>query len=244
MMTGKYDGYRLQAPDNSFLGFCSKSKFDWYIKQNLVEKVNDTTIKLNFEPKIKGQYKRFDDFYNHEHAIQCVVCGSKDDLIRFHIIPLEFRRHFPEEMKSHACHDILLLCNNCHYDANYVYGQYRQHLFVKFNLVGDPVFRKLKNYAGSYLRQKKKNNIKTDQNICVKKLIEYFGHDPSINELEVLSNHSAFVCMENDTFQIISNVGEYIVKKYSDNDSLLKFEEKWRKMFVDNMEPEFLPEHW
>lgn len=34
-------------------------------------------------------------------------------LVRFHVVPLEIRRHFPVSMKSHASQDVLLLCVPC-----------------------------------------------------------------------------------------------------------------------------------
>ena len=36
-----------------------------------------------------------------------------DGLLRIHIVPREYRIHFPEELKSHASHDIAAICNPC-----------------------------------------------------------------------------------------------------------------------------------
>lgn len=229
-MIGKYDGYRIQAPDGSFIGFCNKKKFEWYIKQDIVTMINDKTIRLNFEPKIKAMNKNFDDFYKQEHSVQCVVCGTSENLNKFHIVPLEFRKHFPEEMKSHACHDVLLLCRECQNDTNCVYHQYREYLLAKFGLKTNSTICKLKKSLG-------KSPELSD--IFVKQFTEYFGHNPTTEEIDELRNRSEYGDIGN-----CQTVGEYIVKQYADKNELVKFEEKWRRMFVDNMEPEFLPKGW
>lgn len=70
-------------------------------------------MRLTFEPSGRavgetGQY------YIEPKENQCVVCGSKEGCSRKFVIPKEYRKFFPECMKSHSSHDILLLCLDCH----------------------------------------------------------------------------------------------------------------------------------
>ena len=46
-----YDNCEIYSPDDKLLGFCSQSKFDWYLSKNLAEKISDGKLKLKFEPK-------------------------------------------------------------------------------------------------------------------------------------------------------------------------------------------------
>jgi hypothetical protein len=70
------------------------------------------TLQLNFEPA--GKPGRDRDYYTEEKRNVCVVCGSDRDCIRKSIVPHEYRRQFPAELKEHVSHDVLLLCLPCH----------------------------------------------------------------------------------------------------------------------------------
>ncbi len=233
-MLNKYDGFRIQTPNGTFIGFCNKDKFEWYLKKEIAERIDDKTIKLTFEPKITGVDKGFHEYYNSEYVIKCVVCGSNDDLNKFHVVPLEFRKYFPENVKSHACHDVVLLCSKCLDDANSLYYHYRQHLLDKYNISINKQSLKLRQLSTAYL-----GNNKKDKNIILIKIIELIGYEPTVEEIK---NFTKMVCY--DGIDDSLTIGEYIVKLYNEKDKLLKFEERWRQMFIDNLEPEFLPENW
>lgn len=51
---------------------------------------------------------------------------------RKNIVPHEYRRHFPTEMKDHNSHDILLLCTSCHAASNVHDGFLKQQLAEEF----------------------------------------------------------------------------------------------------------------
>lgn len=48
------------------------------------------------------------------------------------MVPHEYRRHFPSEMKDHNSHDILLLCTYCHAASNVHDGALKQQLAEEF----------------------------------------------------------------------------------------------------------------
>ncbi len=68
-------------------------------------------IQLKFSPKGPGRLD--DDYYEHSLDNICVACGSGRDLLRHHVIPKEYRSHFPDDYKSHSSHDIVALCALC-----------------------------------------------------------------------------------------------------------------------------------
>ncbi|MEQ2177794.1 hypothetical protein GOODEAATRI_007351 [Goodea atripinnis] len=52
---------------------------------------------------------------------------------RKNIVPHEYRRHFPTEMKDHNSHDILLLCTSCHAASNVHDGFLKEQLADEFS---------------------------------------------------------------------------------------------------------------
>lgn len=70
------------------------------------------TVRLNFEPAARARGE-VGEFYKLPKLNQCVVCGASDSFNRKNIVPREYRKHFPDVMKSHSSHDIVLLCPSC-----------------------------------------------------------------------------------------------------------------------------------
>ena len=62
-----------------------------------------------------------------------MVCGLNKDYSRFHVIPTLYRTHFPDELKSHRSHDIVVLCFNCHERASRQQDVLKGQLAEKYN---------------------------------------------------------------------------------------------------------------
>ena len=235
----KYDNCKIYSQDDKFLGFCDLKNYEWYIKKNLVTIIDDKSIKLNFEPKINGKDGQFEEYCKVEMKTECVVCGNKQLLNKFHVIPLEFRKFFPMHMKSHASHDVVLVCKYCHNELNCIYGEYREFLLFKYKLEINPKLLKLKTCVNQQLKLLQKGvnhyNKKMLQNEEV--INEYLGHQYTNEDLEKLKD----ICIYNNLDNNIT-IGEYIVNQNKDN--LEEFAEGWRKIFVEHMKPKFLPLCW
>lgn len=126
-----YDNCLLEAPDGELLCTIDRRKASWYLHQNLGTQISDNplTVRLNFEPagRAVGDVGRY---YQKPKENRCVVCGRRDAYIRKNVVPREYRKHFPVVMKSHTCHDILLLCPNCHQVSNISDNKIRNKLVV------------------------------------------------------------------------------------------------------------------
>ncbi|KAK8814210.1 hypothetical protein WA158_008072 [Blastocystis sp. Blastoise] len=85
----------------------------WYLNRNLAKKINDDplTIQLKFEPHGRGHAGQ--TFYLTSHDNRCVVCGKEETYVRHSIVPHRYRTFLPVTFKSHASHDIVLLCLDC-----------------------------------------------------------------------------------------------------------------------------------
>ena len=66
---------------------------------------------------------------NSEQKV-CVVCGRSESCQMKSVIPYDYRRYFPPEMKSY---DFLLFCGGCHQLANDYNGQLRKELAEKYD---------------------------------------------------------------------------------------------------------------
>lgn len=114
-----YQNCQILSPNGLKLCNCDENKINWYLKRDLAEKISDKplVIKLKFNPGGKGHSEIEEEinqnencYYVTERKNQCVVCGNKESFMRYHVVPLLYRRFFPNQYKSHRSHDILLLC--------------------------------------------------------------------------------------------------------------------------------------
>ena len=91
---------------------------------------------LLFEPKGRPEDED-NDFYVQSKKNICVGCGEKNHYLRYRIIPSCYRMHFPELLKSHRSHDIVLLCVDCHEVAHSAAEKYKKKIATEF---GIPLF--------------------------------------------------------------------------------------------------------
>jgi hypothetical protein len=114
-----YHNIRLEAPDGQQLCVTDVKKAKWYVLKGLGEYVDEskTSVRLKFEPAGRPEGPA-GDYYLTEKCNRCVVCGKTESYLRKYIVPHEYRKYFPEVMRDHQSHDILLLCVNCHQKSN------------------------------------------------------------------------------------------------------------------------------
>ena len=69
-----------------------------------------------------------DAYYTASKQNVCVACGATEKYLRFHVVPTEYRCHFPEEFKSHCSHDVLLLRSSTGVDDDPVAARQASHI--------------------------------------------------------------------------------------------------------------------
>ncbi|KAK2980699.1 hypothetical protein RJ640_011319, partial [Escallonia rubra] len=77
------------------------------------------------------------NFYTNSKKNICVGCGEGNHYLRYRVIPSCYRIHFPEHLKSHRSHDIVLLCVDCHEVAHAAAEKYKKQISAEF---GIPLF--------------------------------------------------------------------------------------------------------
>ncbi|TMW93546.1 hypothetical protein EJD97_011517 [Solanum chilense] len=133
-----YHNCRIFANDGRLLCYCDRRKLEWYVSRNLAKIIEEDPpgIMLLFEPKGRPEDEG-NDFYIQSKRNICVGCGEGNHYLRYRIIPSCYRMHFPEHLKSHRSHDIVLLCVDCHEVAHAAAEKYKRKIAIEF---GIPLF--------------------------------------------------------------------------------------------------------
>ncbi|XP_010689638.2 protein RRP6-like 3 isoform X2 [Beta vulgaris subsp. vulgaris] len=130
-----YHNCRIYASDGRLLCYCDHKKLEWYLSRNLAKLMDDNplAIILLFEPKGRPEDED-NDFYVQSKRNMCVSCGESNHYLRYRIIPSCYRMHFPEHLKSHRSHDIVLLCVDCHEVAHAAAEKYKRQVATEFGI--------------------------------------------------------------------------------------------------------------
>lgn len=133
-----YHNCRIYADDGRLLCYCDRRKLEWYLRRDLAKLLdeNPPAIMLLFEPKGRPEDEG-NEFYVQTKKNKCVGCGERNHYLRYRIIPSCYRVHFPEHLKSHRSHDIVLLCVDCHEVAHSASERYKKKIAAEF---GIPLF--------------------------------------------------------------------------------------------------------
>ncbi|XP_073340338.1 exonuclease 3'-5' domain-containing protein 2 isoform X2 [Pagrus major] len=249
-----YDNCFLHAPDNQPLCTCDKKKAKWYLDKGIgvLQSEDPFVVRLLFEPS--GRPDSQQDYYLTAKENLCVVCGKADSYIRKNIVPHEYRRHFPTEMKDHNSHDILLLCTSCHAASNVHDSFLKQQLAEEFSapqgceegvrLLEDSDRRRVRSAAralltaGEGLPEQRREELQT--------LIKSFL---SVNEEQELTEDALQQAASLET-RIFNEAyiphGLKVVRAHAEQglQGLMDLERRWRQHFLTTMHPRHLPPLW
>uniref|UniRef100_UPI003AAA84EE exonuclease 3'-5' domain-containing protein 2 n=1 Tax=Centroberyx gerrardi TaxID=166262 RepID=UPI003AAA84EE len=249
-----YDNCFLHAPDGQPLCTCDKKKAKWYLDKGIGELQSEEPfiVKLLFEPS--GRPDSQQDYYLTAKENLCVVCGKADSYIRKNIVPHEYRRHFPTEMKDHNSHDILLLCTACHAASNVHDCFLKQQLADEFaapqgceegvRLLEDSDRRRVRSAAralvsaGDGLPEQRRDELQA----FIKSFL-------SVNEEQELTAEALQRAASLET-RIFNEAyvphGLKVVRAHAELGlrGLMDLERRWRQHFLTAMQPRHLPPLW
>ena len=272
-----YDSCKMLAPDGQQLCFCDFKKMSWYLERNLAKLIsNDPPVfKLIFEPNARGcvdENLKSSNFYIESRTNCCVICGKTENYLRFHVIPILYRSCFPENLKSHKSHDVVLLCLSCHERARKVYEQKKEEISKRYNVPLNVMSDGKNNYLKLIQFIKKCKVIKKNKNKNLpeiaetklkKNLKETF--DTLIENSQEFKNFvekNKIKCDKED--DIDDNFLNIFCDKFIVDDKnipegkknlhgklviekvkdLKEFIMEWRQFFLDSFQPKFLPKEW
>ncbi|KAL3863647.1 hypothetical protein ACJMK2_005395 [Sinanodonta woodiana] len=244
-----YYNCRLLAPDGTMLTTCDIRKAEWYLDKGLADKVSDDplTVKLKFEPAGRPQSEA--DYYLQDKENICVVCGASDSYIRKLVVPAEYRRYFPNALKDHCSHDVLLMCLPCHQQSTYNDSMLRQRLAEECGalLESGPYVKTKQDFELSKVRSAAKALLTCKEQIPEKRVQElediirnFFGVQ---NITKELLEKGKDIDSRVHNSEYIPH-GKKVVEHVKQTCGLLEFEKRWRHHFVTTMKPKYLPKLW
>jgi hypothetical protein len=205
---------------------------------------------LKFSPGGPGHIG--DAYYLTPKINQCVVCASVKDLNRHHVMPRVFRRYMPECIKDHNYHDVLLMCIDCHERYEVEAAKLKQEICKEFGFdindgagqiylpeVGNAVkaARALIHYGHEIPEPRKSVLLNTVKEYLKKQPEQPWEIVVTEYDLEEVAKHFPWKRPEGGH----KNYGEYVVEKIGD---IQLFTERWRRHFLEVMNPQYLPEYW
>ncbi|XP_054651704.1 exonuclease 3'-5' domain-containing protein 2 [Dunckerocampus dactyliophorus] len=249
-----YDNCFLHAPDGQPLCTCDKKKAKWYLDKGIgvLQSEDPFVVRLLFEPS--GRPDSQQDYYLTAKENLCVVCGKADSYIRKNIVPHEYRRHFPTEMKDHNSHDILLLCTSCHAASNVHDGFFKQQLADEFaapqgceegvRLLEEPDRRRVRSAARALLTsaeglpERRREELQTT-------IKSFFGvsSECQLTGEELQQAAGLETRIFNEAYV---PHGLKVVQAHTGRGlrGLMELERRWRQHFLNTMRPKHLPPLW
>lgn len=254
-----YHNIYLEAPDGEVLCTCDDSKATWYLTKGLAEIIAEEPLRLRLTFEPSGRKGAGDEYYALPKNNVCVVCGSEQGLRRKNIVPLEYRKYFPIKMKDHCSHDVLLLCFECHIRNSFHEQELKNSLAAECDApfanskenrqrLELPDMMAVRSAARALLKGDRIPEARKEE---LRKVVTTYlkTKDDKETELndELLTElgQSCFWVKNEDYHPHGSKVVDCYKGKFSNPiEGLRVLEKMWRRHFVENMEPEFLPQLW
>jgi hypothetical protein len=223
LQSDPYSNYKMLSPEGILMNRTSAKRAAWYVGRGLAKWVDDKTYQLMFTPNGLGRHN--DPFYTEVSINRCVVCGKDDDLTKHHVVPYMFRKLYPKYCSNNH-HDILIVCLDDHDKYERYADKFKEQLLAPYqNLIAEHnrVLRLNNKIEGA---RKNYESIKDNPHVPLEKL-------ELIKELADL-----------EIAPLPESWHEAFLKDYSSEHSIHELFCAWRRHFVDNMQPKYLPTHW
>lgn len=230
------------------------------------------TIRLTFEPKGAGRVG--DPYYSVPLANRCVVCGWRGGqpgpdlapergLVKQQLVPREYRVWFPERLKSHASHDIVPLCRQCHDSYSRPMGQLKRRLLEEWGVVpreantrpasavcarrsqAVKLIRTLQNHSTS-LPPDRVVELQTKLGLLLELPVETAAVRELEPFLELAIKAEAKLSEEAlaEPTVVPTPAGQRVVERVIAAGALDSFVQRWRRHFLATMQPQFMPGGW
>ena len=228
-----YGNITVLSPDGIPMFHSNQRKLNFYIKNGLIDQLDNVTYRLNFQPKGLGHNGNINELPIRKN--QCVITGSEINLTRHHIVPRFFRKLNPERYASNFK---LIVLVNRHSHDDYTIEEMK-YLDVLAQEFGSRTYSEIDVEFRNRLKLKK-----------IAKRLYYYGNkieDKSIKGSKELFFNLSGLQPNIDTLEMI--IDEEIItaptlfakELMATGLSYEKLEELWFNHFVETMQPRFLP---
>ncbi len=238
-----YGNCRVLHPNGKLMFLCLPKRVNWYLDRGLAELVSEdpVTIKLNFEPNGDGHVD--DEYHLGEKQNACVVCGcdNLEYLTKHHIVPREYRKWMPLEIKSRSSHDVVVMCSECHsqYErgfADKLKSELEKEVGLDINnTMHQDQMRTLAVYNYSKLMMDPDKILKIPEG-----RIEYF-----LKEIKrIFKTDNPAEVYNLPIHKMIREELDSVAKKIIEGKDLKEFIKMWRRHFIESMNPPYMPKGW
>jgi hypothetical protein len=239
----QYQNCEVLNPDGHLMFRCSYKKANWYLERNLAVKLKDEplVVKLLFTPNGNGHIG--DPYHLQVMQNKCAVCGNAEDLTRHHIVPYCYRRYFPDEIKNHRAYDVMAMCTNCHHAYETQAECLKKEIGEEYGMpVGGMGAKYDKKSAGAKtaahaILQHASKMPPARLEELYERVRVHLGREATIDDLQQLTNKNLH------DFRDYVHHGKYVVSKIP-TDGIEEFIRRWRKHFLETMQPRFMPNNW
>ena len=237
--------FRLFTENAEFIGFCEFKRYRWYLNKGLASIYTSPSgeegLILNFKPKneYRDEYKKI-----IKRTTLCHCCGSTIRLRKFHVLPSQIKKYYPDEKKMHNITDILLLCENCASVANKCADKFKNKICSIMDLKSvffcDIDKDKIKSLAVKlYKIHKKYKENRIDKYKSTMEQIKLLLNIENDLTYEQIIEYSKLDCQKD--YEGSPDIGHYIVTKFKEKNKLDYLTNKWKINFISCMNPQFLP---
>jgi len=253
-----YENCRLYGPDDELLCHCDRDKVNWYIKKGLAHMICEDPLsaKLSFVPNGRANRNptdiENDKYYADSRKNVCVVCGSEENLRRYHVVPVIYRQEFPEKYKSHRSHDVVLLCFACQEKTGKYIEDLKKFLSEKYSvplilIEARELIRKI-NAAKKMCKTltENTNKISEERKKAIEKqfselIKEISNEKPDWNKDSKGKNEIEQILEVKLPEESRNLHGKKVVEQIGDLEEFIKM---WRRVFLEKMQPKYMPNGW
>lgn len=245
-----YGNWQMLSPEGVLMCRCDDKRANWYLRRGLAEDLGDNRIRLTFTPDGLGNTDA--PFLLEEKENVCVVCGSTDGLNRHHIVPYQYRKHFPHRQKANTSYDVVPICVDHHHEYEEHAQVFATQLGFEYNAPFN-VVRKLNEEqvrlckalktAHLLLTPKKHSQIPSERLEELRQQVAGYMGLPATDEAmrELIATHPYPTPQKEN-----ASHAELVVAQVLEGglDGLHEFIKRWRRHFIETMKPQFLSETW
>lgn len=262
------ENWKVYHPNGKHMFTCGERKADWYLERSLAEVIGEKEIQLTFIPRGYG-FKEEETFGLSGRNVVCVVTGESDDLQRHHIVPYCYRKHFKDEYKTKNHHDVVLVTYSVHQYYERLATQFKDELAIEYNVknlnecnyeftkeLSAFVKIKIKTLSGLHSLFRAYGKLSNDKIIEILKLtaetsgLEY-EFVRKLNYIQLYKLYTILKSHYNEEFEEFKKKkslefdhGYQVVKQLDTHEKIEEFVRRWRKHFVDTMNPPYMPDGW
>lgn len=242
-------------PNGEFMYFHTERKMKSMLKHGLIRIISENAMiaQLTFIPKGFGVNKD-DIFMTTPKEAKCVVCGIDHNLTRHHVVPREFRRHFPDRFKESNAHDILFVCDKHHEEYERKADVLKKEYFERYNIeslcpMQTKVISQIKMRYNliCHLEEMNKNGnpYRSKIDYKLRTILKLEQEIPlTINQIVYLRDvYKERLKVARNYFKNETSSG-FLVDLILKEGSLESFVKTWRQHFIDFAKPRFMPLGW